>query len=815
MMKMKKILWMMVLGLGVVTLIAYLAYHWGFGPYRPRFPVTPGESGEPYSLLTREQANLVADVRAIGLLRDRSRVTKVLTALKEDHPLIVISALLALGRLEAQEAIDDLIALQTKLPENSELQPFIALALARIEAGKAVPLVRDRRQLEAKIRHFMRAAKVPLPQVHKGAMWYAEQLRLRKYPRWAPFEVQVLRQVAEMASEAYEKGVEDAFKVAGFNFSLDHASQLKATLGQMSKRERIQWLVDSLSKKRVLKWEEEYEIQALADEGRDAVESIITKLREMRLHREQYYESGFTVFSEHYSALVIQERYPSDDYQRVVRLYISSSNSDPNKWDDLVLSTFATYRWWLEKVVNFLKGSVIAQFTPDETISAIWRYDDEKGVWRRTSDLSSIIALTVTLIQSEIHHLLTPEVLGDEKMAQRFIMKLYSAQPEKIANEIKRVVAISLKGEVNLSVPDEFQRCRHHSGEISNAVVCRNALLLFFHCGCVQPIPKPEDLRDWRLTQYLDIRYDDTVGESPIDEFFAPFGELKETLLRVAAYLVGTHGNPKQVIFIFYGEGGTGKTTVAGLFKDFLNGDGTIIDAREVTNKSPTYRPLISAFAAGYRLVIFTELPDTKLDEQYIKEVTDEEVFGRFLYRNPHNFQNRSVVIITTNDLPKIDFPDKAVMRRLVFVHFSQPFRTALEDTLAVFGDNNPDRPPAVDNIRQKVWGKEEFKTAFLNAVRGAWQRLCESDFKFTGDSQSEALDLQVKTEALAMHYFVKNFRRSKTPIPVKIIEALYRLWLEKRDCGDLELTGRGFSQRFQEEARKSLGGIEGSASLH
>jgi|GEM_PF-1189022 len=283
-MKAKRILWV-VLGIGAIVLVAD---HLGLGPYRPRFSLTTGISGTPYPVLTPEQASLMADIRAIGLRRDRSQIAKVLEALEEEHPLVIITALLTLGRLEVPEVKENLLALQTRLPENSEIQPFIALALARIEAGQAIPQVRDESSLRAKVRHFLRAAKVSPTQVHKGALWYVKQLQQKRYPRWAPFEVQVLRQVAEMAGEAYQNGILNAFKVTGLDFSLDYASQLKAKLGQMSREQRIQWLVDSLSKKQVGRWEEEYEIQALADEGLVASKAIISKLKEMSTYRAQY-----------------------------------------------------------------------------------------------------------------------------------------------------------------------------------------------------------------------------------------------------------------------------------------------------------------------------------------------------------------------------------------------------------------------------------------------------------------------------------------------------------------------------------------------
>jgi HEAT repeat protein len=342
-MKLKKILWL-VLGLGAVV---FVAARLGFGPYRPRFPIKARVSREPYSVLTREQSNFMAEVRAIGLRRDRSQIAKVLKALKEEHPLIVITAILALARLETPEAIKDLVALQSQLPENSELQPFIALALARIEAGHAFPEVKDERQLQAKMRHFLKVAKVSPSQIHKGALWYTEQCRKRLYSRWAPFEVQVLRQAAEMAGEAYQNGILNAFKVTGLDFSLDYASQLKAKLGQMSREHRIQWLVDSLSKKQVGRWEEDYEIQALADEGLVASKAIIAKLQEMRTHRTQYrYHAGFALLFRTLACIGDHDSIP------VVKSFLNDSDSWVRYYAKQALR-YLEQRWCIVRATDY------------------------------------------------------------------------------------------------------------------------------------------------------------------------------------------------------------------------------------------------------------------------------------------------------------------------------------------------------------------------------------------------------------------------------------------------------------------------------
>lgn len=243
-------------------------------------------------LITQKEENLLAEIHEIGLQRDKSQIDKVRNALKENHPALLISALLALGRLGAKESIEDIYALRVRMASGSEVQPFIALALARIEAERAFPQVTNGEQLKLKVQRLLQAGQVSVSQVHKGALRYTEQLKARRYG-WAPFEVQILRQAAEIAADAYQRGVKDAFNIVKLNFSLDRVAQLKVQLGQMSKEQRIRWLVNVLSIKQVARMEDNYLMQALADEGEAASKVILAKLKEMEKNRDKYHHIGF------------------------------------------------------------------------------------------------------------------------------------------------------------------------------------------------------------------------------------------------------------------------------------------------------------------------------------------------------------------------------------------------------------------------------------------------------------------------------------------------------------------------------------------
>ncbi|MCS7192883.1 MAG: hypothetical protein NZ937_07880 [Armatimonadetes bacterium] len=232
------------------------------------------------------ECTLMAEIRTIGLRRDKSQFEKVRAALWERHPGIVITAIMALGRLGVKEAEEELRALQTLIPEYSS---FIQLALARLKTENAFPDISNNWQFCQKIAYFLKILNKSENQINQIASKYAENLQ--KLPTsliGTPIEVQALRQIAEMATEAYAKGIHNAFASLKLDFSLDPVAQLKVKLGQMSSKERIRWLVDLLSRKKVLRWQENYEMQALADEGKEAVEAIIAKLKEMAIKRQDY-----------------------------------------------------------------------------------------------------------------------------------------------------------------------------------------------------------------------------------------------------------------------------------------------------------------------------------------------------------------------------------------------------------------------------------------------------------------------------------------------------------------------------------------------
>ena len=98
---------------------------------------------------------------------------------------------------------------------------------------------------------------------------------------YAPRAVWALRQLAEMATDAYANGVKDAFDVfapVAMHLEKDYALWVRVQLGQRASPERIQWLVNQLAERGVETFEDRYLMQALADCGEPAIPVIQAKL---------------------------------------------------------------------------------------------------------------------------------------------------------------------------------------------------------------------------------------------------------------------------------------------------------------------------------------------------------------------------------------------------------------------------------------------------------------------------------------------------------------------------------------------------------
>jgi hypothetical protein len=154
----------------------------------------------------------------------------------------------------------------------------------RIKTENAVGRVTSGESLSRKVSHFLSTTKLSKTRIEEAVR--AFHARGGAGEQQTPFEVYALRQMADFVAEGCEAGIPNAVSMSGINFSLDPAAQLKVRLAPMSKKQRIDWLIETIARKKVITGEDYYLVRALADEGTEAVEPILAKLRTLKSNRE-------------------------------------------------------------------------------------------------------------------------------------------------------------------------------------------------------------------------------------------------------------------------------------------------------------------------------------------------------------------------------------------------------------------------------------------------------------------------------------------------------------------------------------------------
>jgi phage/plasmid-associated DNA primase len=138
-------------------------------------------------------------------------------------------------------------------------------------------------------------------------------------------------------------------------------------------------------------------------------------------------------------------------------------------------------------------------------------------------------------------------------------------------------------------------------------------------------------------------------------------GELAATLL-VAA--------PLRKIIIFYGEPGTGKSTLAEMLATVLGKCGATIQSANLGEQKPDSR--LACELRGMRGLFIAEAGKRPFDTELLKTLSGgDSISGRPLYQNVSITVNATWnIVMTSNDAPRIDSYDQGLRERLIAVPF-------------------------------------------------------------------------------------------------------------------------------------------------
>jgi putative DNA primase/helicase len=149
-----------------------------------------------------------------------------------------------------------------------------------------------------------------------------------------------------------------------------------------------------------------------------------------------------------------------------------------------------------------------------------------------------------------------------------------------------------------------------------------------------------------------------------------------------------------QLIWLFIGQGGNGKSVLMNVIEYVLNDYAVRLPIGFFEKRSCVDTSRGMASLIGKRLAYTTEIPNY-INEDLLKEIAGgDTVVGRYLYHESFNFDTSAKIIMLGNIIPRlIDYSD-GLKRRLMIIPFKQNFikkpnlniaQELKEDTNSVF----------------------------------------------------------------------------------------------------------------------------------
>lgn len=177
------------------------------------------------------------------------------------------------------------------------------------------------------------------------------------------------------------------------------------------------------------------------------------------------------------------------------------------------------------------------------------------------------------------------------------------------------------------------------------------------------------------ITRCLRTPYD-RAAECPtflgfLDRVFAGNTELVSYVQRMIGYAL-TGSIREQAIFIAYGSGSNGKSTLLGAIANLLEKYATEADTDSFLERQGDRIREDVAALDGARFVSASETADGKrLSEAFVKKATGgEKLRARRLFENGYTFLPTCKVWLSTNHRPQIIGTDHAIWRRIRLIPF-------------------------------------------------------------------------------------------------------------------------------------------------
>lgn len=185
---------------------------------------------------------------------------------------------------------------------------------------------------------------------------------------------------------------------------------------------------------------------------------------------------------------------------------------------------------------------------------------------------------------------------------------------------------------------------------------------------------QPHD-SEYLLTKIINAPYDPEAKCPEFDNFIRKImnhdKEKIEFLQRSFGYAL-TGKTTEQCLFIFYGSGSNGKSTLIEIFRE-LTGDysahtpsNTLLSSKFRQNSNDVARLKGARFVSAVEVGI-----GEKIDESLLKQLTGgDQITARFLFHEFFEYRSEFKIFLAANHLPEIRGVDDGVWRRIRLIPF-------------------------------------------------------------------------------------------------------------------------------------------------
>lgn len=298
--------------------------------------------------------------------------------------------------------------------------------------------------------------------------------------------------------------------------------------------------------------------------------------------------------------------------------------------------------------------------------------------------------------------------------------------------------------------------------------------------------------QDDRLTMATDVPFDRTAScprwERFVAEVFGDDDELIGFVRRAIGYsLTGT--TEEQCLFLCYGTGANGKSTLVGTLTSLLGDYGWNMPFSTIEQHQRASIPNDMAALVGRRFVVASETNDgTRLNEARVKALTGcDPITARFLHAEYFTFRPVAKVWLSVNHKPVVMDDSHGFWRRIRLIPFQQTF--AINPSLGT--ELHAERPGILN------W-----------AVRGCleWQQQGLQPPRIVSEATKEyASESDPLAEFIDEFCIVGADRRAGAAD----LYSHYKAWAHHRELTDRErltstMFGRKMNARFRRENARS-----------